>query len=184
MVAKYEQGTYQAVITGQGFAESQFGWQFLLKIQPNNDGGEGERTVYLSLTDENGARAEYADKTMEVLRHLGFGGADADLAQLDPEGASHFSLVGVQCEAYCKHTSKDGKVFERWYINTPYSGGAEITTPANAVFTKLRSLFGKELRAPIEPAPPASEPANEPAPVPTVEDIQQEAAETKDSIPF
>lgn len=155
MAPHYAQGTYPATITAQGFTENQFGWQFVLKILPETDGNQYERTVFLALMDEHGNRAEYADKTMAVFRHLGFCGEDADVSRLYPDAADHHSFVGLAVEAYCQHKESNKGISERWYINTPRSGGVEITNPDNLTLREMQNLFGKELKeGPDEPAPP------------------------------
>ena len=151
MAAHYQKGTYPATIVGQGFVESKYGWQFVLKIEPQCNGEVRERTVFLALTDEQGNRAQYADQSIEVIKHLGFHGGDANLARLDPADPEHHSFLGLECQAYCTHKEKDGDVFERWYINTPRSGGVEYSQPNAIAMKKLQSLFGKELKDSPEP---------------------------------
>lgn len=185
MAPHYAQGTYPATITAQGFAESQYGWQFVLKLLPETDGNQHERTVFLALTDEDGNRAKYADKTMDVFRYLGFGGGDADLAQLDPEADNHYSFVGMAVEAYCQHKESDSGTKERWYINTPRSGSTEITKPDNLALRKLQDLFGRELKeTPETPVPASIAPA--PPPIDSDEATDEAvAATTADGdIPF
>jgi hypothetical protein len=155
MAPHFHEGTHSITIVNQGFDDGDYGVQFLLTVDVDNTGKE--RTVYLALTDEHGQRAKYADKTIEVLRHLGFAGSEASLTRLDTEHSNHFSLVGVHCEGYCSHKTKgDGTVGERWYINTPRAG-MERTPPAKTALRKLDSLFGKELKEPLPEgtAPPS-----------------------------
>ena len=181
----YEQGDYKATITSQGFSDGDFGLQFVLKIQPKSTGDSKERTVFLALTNKEGGRDDYADKTIEVLRHLGFHGAEANFAKLDPESVDCHSFVNMEVDAYCHHGTRksDGETVERWYINTPRSGGIEIVKPDSLATRKLDSLFGKELKAPPETPPPAQE---APPLTPAVAKQEAEALETaaaKD-IPF
>ena len=144
MSLRYDQGSYQATILRQGFSETKYGWQFVLAIQPVANGDCPERTVYLALTNADGDKAEYADKTIAVLQHLGFRGSEADVARLDPKHSSHHSFVGQVVEAYCKHAENDTGRFERWYINTPRPG-TELKTPDPTTLRNLQTLFGKEL---------------------------------------
>ena len=147
MPPRYREGKYPATIVGQEFDDGQYGVQFIIELETNGNSGDN-RSVYLSLTDEHEQRAKYADKTIEVLRHLGFAGSEASFTRLDPGHANHFSLIGCQCEAYCKHkTNAEGNVGERWYINTPRAG-MERTPPEKTALRKLDSLFGKELKEP------------------------------------
>jgi hypothetical protein len=153
MAPYYAPGTYDSTLTGQGFAETEFGTQFYLKIQPDVDGEARERTVFLPLCDANGERALHADKTIEVLRYLGFCGSEADLARLSPHHERCHSFVGMRVKAYCQHkANKAGQIGERWYINTPRSGG-EMKEPDPIAIQRLQALFGKELRIPQPDAP-------------------------------
>lgn len=157
MAPFYPEGKYPATVVGQSFDDGQYGVQFILEIEID-DGTGNKRTVYLSLTDEHEQRAKYADITIEVLRHLGFAGSEASLCRLDPDHANPFSLIGVECEGYCKHkTNTEGRTGERWYINTPRAG-VERTPPKQTALRKLDSLFGKELKAapPEGAAPPVT----------------------------
>lgn len=171
MAPFYPEGKYPATIVSQAFDDGQYGVQFILEIEIDDNTGN-KRTVYLSLTDEHGQRAKYADITIEVLRHLGFAGSEASLARLDPDASNHFSFVGCRCEGYCKHkTNNEGRTGERWYINTPRAG-AERTPPAATALRKLDSLFGKELKeapgAGSQPPPQqSSESTEQPEPPPT-----------------
>ena len=163
MAPYYSEGKYPATIVSQAFDDGQYGLQFILEIEIDDNTGN-KRTVYLSLTDENGQRAKYADITVEVLRHLGFAGSEASLTRLDPDASNHFSFVGCLCEGYCKHkTNGEGKVGERWYINTPRAG-VERTPPEKNALRKLDTLFGKELKeAPPAGVPPVQKAATQPA---------------------
>lgn len=178
MAPFYSEGKYPVTIVSQAFDDGQYGLQFILEIEIDDNTGN-KRTVYLSLTDEHGQRAKYADITIEVLRHLGFAGSEASLTRLDPDASNHFSFVGCRCEGYCKHkTNSEGKTGERWYINTPR---AERTPPAKTALRKLDSLFGKELKE----APAAGTP---PPPVQSTEQSEQSELppvdDPTDSIPF
>jgi hypothetical protein len=183
MTTYYPQGTHKAEITNQGFVSGQYGWQFILIIRPVD--GEHNRTVYLSLINEDGDRHEYADKSIEVLRYLGFQGEDTDLGRLDPEQSNHHSFVGISVEAYCKHKTKEnGDTIEQWYINTPRAG-AVVQSLDKAALRKLNTLFGKALKVKDESATPNS-PAV-PATTAPVGITPEEAAaegETEDDIPF
>ena len=153
-MAHYEQGTYHIQIIEQGFDEGKYGLSFWLKFSVT--GGEYERTAFLSLIDEEGNPARYAEKSMEVLRHLGFSGAEGKLSILDPRHPQCVSFVGIECEGYCSHKVKDdGNVVERWYINTPRDG-METKPPEKDTLRKLDALFGKELKqaAKDNPQPP------------------------------
>lgn len=171
MAPVYECGTYRATITGQRFDDGQYGWQFVLTIQPIANPMKGERTVYLSLTDENGDRAKYADRSIDAIRHLGFTG-DADLAKLDPDKSGFFSFIGKEVEVKCDH--KNDK--ERWYIMTPRSG-QENTSPPTVIASKFRALFGKELKKPTEVS-------EEVVPPVTQATAEEQAAADADPIPF
>lgn len=182
MAPVYEENNHRVKITKQGFSEAKYGLQFVLTVLPIDHPSGYERTVYLSLTDIDGERAQYADKTIEVLKHLGFYGDEASLARLDPDHAQCHSFVGVECEAYCKHKTKDDKVFERWYINTPRSGGVEYNTPKAAMMRKLDNLFGKELK---EPPPETTPQQNAPSPDnPGITPQEATATTGEDEIPF
>ena len=157
----YQTGTYPARIIKQGFpAPGNYGLQFAITVLPQ--GGAKNRTVYLSLTDENGEPHKYSDKAIEVLQYLGFHGDPIDFGKLDPSQDGHYSFVGIDVECYCAvKTKDDGTLKEYWYINTP--GGA-IEPPAKADIRKLNSLFGKQLKTggappPRTSKPPASTPA-------------------------
>lgn len=178
MAPHYPEGKYPAIVVGQGFDDNQYGVQFLLEIEID-DGTGNKRTVYLSLTDENGQRAKYADITIEVLRHLGFAGSETSLSRLDPDHANHFSFIGAQCEGYCKHkTNSEGRTGERWYINTPRAG-MERTPPKQTALRKLDSLFGKELKEPLsEVMQPPRQPTQQP------EQSADAAEQPDDDIPF
>lgn len=182
MAPAYKQGSHRVRVVKQGFAEGEYGLQFVLTVVPLGHENGYERTVYLSLTDADGQRAEYADKSIGVLKHLGFHGDEASMARLDPEHPQFHSFHGVECEAYCQHKDKGGKVVERWYINTPRSGGVEYTKPKAVMLKKLDSLFGKELKE----APPETAPQHTAPPLTDPGVLEAEAAATtgEDDIPF
>jgi hypothetical protein len=181
MAPFYAEGKYPATVVGQDFDDGQYGVQFLLELEINDNSGN-RRTVYLSLTDEHGQRAKYADITIEVLRHLGFAGSEASIARLAHDHANPFSLIGVQCEGYCKHkTNSEGRTGERWYINTPRAG-MERTPPAKTALRKLDSLFGKELK---EPLPEGAAPPRATQEPEASGSVQIQPGETDgDAIPF
>lgn len=171
MAPHYEEGTYRGLITEQGFDESKYGLQFWIKFRLD---GERERTAFLSLTDEKGNRSKFADKSLEVLLHLGFPGGDGKLSVLDPRHPSCFSFVDREAEFYCSHKRRDdGTVVERWYVNTPRTG-METTPPERDSMRRLDALFGKTLRdaAKAAPKPAAPKPAVQP-PAPRPADEQQ-----------
>jgi hypothetical protein len=179
MSTYYPQGAQQADIVAQGFVDGEFGWQFTLTIIPV--GGEHKRTVYLSLTDQHGARHKHADNSINVLRHLGFHGAEADFARLDPGHPDCHSFAGQGVEAYCNHKTKDnGTAVEQWYINTPRAATA-VKPLEKDMARKLNALFGKELKAGTSIAPSV------PTPTPPTGITPAEAAaetETEDDVPF
>jgi hypothetical protein len=178
MAPYYPEGKHPATIVGQLFDDGKYGLQFILEIEIDDNTGN-KRTVYLSLTDEKGQRAQYADITIEVLRHLGFAGSEASLARLDPDAANHFSFIGCRCEGYCKHkTNEEGKTGERWYINTPRAA-VERTPPEKNALRKLDSLFGKELK---EPPPEGAQPPQQATQQP--EQPTDADAQSGDDIPF
>ncbi len=148
----YQEGTYPGSrIIKQGFpAPGNYGMQFAITVLPG--GGAKKRTVYLSLTDENGEPHEYSDKAIEVLRYLGFHGDSVDFGKLDPSQDGHFSFVGMEVECYCSvKTKDDGTIKENWYINTPRSDGS--VSPESANIRKLNSLFGKAMKTGSAPPP-------------------------------
>jgi hypothetical protein len=180
MAAYYEQGNYPVRIVGQYFDESKYGMQFCLKIQPSA-GQSYERTVYLSLTDEQGNKAQYYDKTLDVLAYLGF--AEERFEKLDPQHPQCCSFVGREVSAYCKH-KPDGKggTKEVWYIDIP-KAKYEPKPVDSSRLRKLNAMFGKDMkeRAKREQAKPPQTQATEPEPF---VQSQDDAGVPCDDIPF
>ena len=176
----YEKGTYRATIVGQGFPEpSEYGLQYAIELEIGVS--KDRRTSYLSLTDADGNRAEYADASIKVLRYLGFCESEADFAQLDPDHSEHHSFIGKVVDAYCSPKVKDSKTSERWYINTPGAGTA-IKPLEKSSIRKLNALFGKEIKAPADSPPPVTAPKA----APPVEQLPAEmpAGNPAKDIPF
>jgi hypothetical protein len=174
-------GTYPARIGRQAFDEGQYGCQFVLTIVVSDGEREQERSVFLSLTDEKGEKSQYADKTIEVLKYLGFSGS---LAQLDPRHPQHVSLAGIDVTAYCAHKAKeDGTVKERWYINVPRVG-METKSPEKSTFRKLDALFGKALKSngTQQAKPPAAREAPKPVHEMTPEEVAAEVGDQEDEM--
>ncbi len=187
----YNKGTHRVRILSQGFPDAnEYGQQFVIKVLVLGQAAEYERPVFLSLTNADGQASDYSNKTMEVLKYLGFHGEDASLARLDPDHIDHYSFVGIECVGYCKHKTKtneetgETKTFENWYINTPRSGGVEYGKPDSMALKKLDSLFGKELKqsppTTIQDSPP---PKNKPVDVNNAA-AETEAARQDQEIPF
>jgi len=189
MAIFYQEGTHRVRIVHQGFPDpGEYGQQFIITIQPIGNAQSYDRPVYLSLTNADGQPSDYSDKSIEVLKYLGFHGNKASLARLDPSHPQFHDFAGIECEAYCKHKEKEKngvvKVFEQWYINTPRSGGISYVTPEPTALKKLDSLFGKELKSPppttVQDSPPPTAP---PVDISNPEAVAAATAGQKD-IPF
>jgi len=188
MAVHYAPGTYPAKITGQDIIETEYGFQLAIRIMPQD--GEYERTVFLGLTNADGSPASFewegetinvADQTLDVVAYLGL--PDGHISKLSPTHPEHFSLIGLQVEAYCSHKAKqDGSQVERWRINTPRAlPGKPAETNS---LKKLDSLFGKALKAKQKERggePPA---AAETPPVDLKAETDKAVSKTGDDIPF
>lgn len=167
-------GNHRGIISSQAFNDSEYGLQLVVGVFVEHEDGEQQRTVYLPLTDAEGQPAKttdgtnLADKTLEVLKHLGLPGDR--LSVLDPDHPEFFDLAGKHVELYCSHKMKEGNVFERWYINTPRAIQGK---PADQKqLRRLDALFGKALKQKGKAATPATtEPQSDGGEPPADDDI-------------
>ncbi len=156
-MAYYGEGVWQCKVVKQGFEMGQFGPQFVLTIAPQGAEKQFEQKLFMPFLDENGEPAKHIDKTIAALKFLGFVG---EPSQLDPESKNHHSFVGQTIPCYCTHKAdKEGKIWERWYVNTPKAAPTPVDNP---MLRKLDALFGKALKGNGKPADkPKNETANQ-----------------------
>jgi hypothetical protein len=184
MTVYYNQGTYPVRIVEQYWDETEYGMQFCLKILPTNVEQPYERTVYLSFTDADGNKAQFYEKTLDVLAHLGF--AEDRFEKLDPRHPQCVNFVDTEITAYCKH-KPDGKggAKEAWYINVP-KDKYEPKPVESSQLRKLNALFGKDMKERAKVggvAKPAKPPVQTPVQPPVPEPPQDNSGPDPD-IPF
>jgi hypothetical protein len=174
MAAHYEEGRYRVRVAGQaldaGGKPKEGGGatapSVLLIVRPVgfydaegdliSEDFQYDRTIYMQLTDSTIGTADKAGWVLQTLQYLGF---DRDsFGALDPDVEGHFSFVGLECDAICKHDTYGGKTREKWSVHRPGNGGQgpAVTRMEKKAVRALDAKFGKVLKAAVKAKPEAT----------------------------
>lgn len=157
MAAIFEKGLYLGKCISQFMGQSEndnktpyfaLRFQIMARITRENELAnthEGERTVYLYLSDKA------MDMAVEVLTFLGY--QKESLRFLDPTVENHHSFVGREVDLWCKVETYQGDTKEKWSISTPREQHQAVPIEQSEL-RRLDAMFGKALKSkpPTKPA--------------------------------